>query len=253
METDASIAGLGAVLAQKQKDGTVRPIAYASRTLQPHEKNYGITELEGLGVVWAVKHFRTYLYGHPCEVYTDHGALKSLLNTPQPSGKLARWGMAIQGLDIKIFHRAGHNNGNEDALSRCPMDRIDPTPNTPYGIISARTPSPSAGVVELADLQKKDDSLAVIVEYLETGILPEDKKLAKTLALTQSQYVLQDGVLYHVEPDSTLRVIPPFDMRDKLFQQTHGGQFGGHLSDIKVHSELRRHYWWTGMRKDITQ
>lgn len=84
LETDASGAGLGAVLAQTQADGTVRPIAYAGRSLQPHERNYGVTELEGLGVVWAVKHFRPYLYGHPCTVYTDHEALKSLLNTPQP-------------------------------------------------------------------------------------------------------------------------------------------------------------------------
>lgn len=63
---------LGAVLAQRQSDGTVRPIAYTSRSLQAHEKNYGVTELEGLGVVWAVKHFRAYLYGHHCDVYTDH-------------------------------------------------------------------------------------------------------------------------------------------------------------------------------------
>ena len=79
LETDAS----GAVLAQKQDDGSVRPIAYASRSLQPHERNYGITELEGLGVVWAIKHFRPYLYGHSCEVF-NHSALTSLLNTPQP-------------------------------------------------------------------------------------------------------------------------------------------------------------------------
>ena len=91
LETDASGTGLGAVLAQKQEDGSVRPVAYASRTLQNHEKNYRVTELEGLGVVWATKHFRPYLYGHPCDVYTDHEALKALLNTPQPSGKLARW------------------------------------------------------------------------------------------------------------------------------------------------------------------
>ena len=110
LETDASIAGLGAVLSQCQGDGSTRPVAYASRSLLKHERNYGITELEGLGVVWAVKHFRPYPYGHFCEVFTDHAALKSLLNTPQPSGKLARWGMAIQELNLKIMHRAGHQN-----------------------------------------------------------------------------------------------------------------------------------------------
>ena len=52
---------IGAVLSQKQSDNTVRPIAFASRTLQPPEKNYGVFELERLGVVWAVKHFRHYL------------------------------------------------------------------------------------------------------------------------------------------------------------------------------------------------
>ena len=84
LETDASGLGLGAVLAQQQDDGSVAPIAYASRTLQPHKKNYGVTEFEALGVVWAVKHFHPYLYGHGCHVVTDHEALKSLLNTPHP-------------------------------------------------------------------------------------------------------------------------------------------------------------------------
>ena len=83
LETDASGVALGAVLAQELSDGSVHQVAYA---LQKHKQNYGITELEGLGVVWAVKNFRPYLYGHKCTVYTDHEALKSLLNMPQPSG-----------------------------------------------------------------------------------------------------------------------------------------------------------------------
>ena len=103
LETDASGTGLGAVLAQEQPDNTVRPITYASRSLLKHEHNYGIMELEGLGVVWTMKHFRPYLYGHLCVVYTDHQALKSLQNTSQPSGKLAQWGMALQEMDLTIL------------------------------------------------------------------------------------------------------------------------------------------------------
>ena len=49
METDASRVGLGAVLAQEVEDGSLHPVAHASRTLQPHEQNYEATELEALG------------------------------------------------------------------------------------------------------------------------------------------------------------------------------------------------------------
>lgn len=58
LHTDASKEGLGAVLEQIQDDGRLHPIAYASS-----ERNYGITDMEALGVVWASKYFCTYLLG----------------------------------------------------------------------------------------------------------------------------------------------------------------------------------------------
>ena len=120
IETDASTVGLGAVLAQKQPDGTVHPIAYTSRSLQPAERNYGISELETLGLIWAVKHFRPYILGCPCTVYTDHAACLSLLSSRNPSTKLVRWALTIQEMNFTIKHRSGKKNANADALSRNP-------------------------------------------------------------------------------------------------------------------------------------
>ena len=84
-------------------------------------RNYGVTELEAFGVVCVVKHFHPYLYGHRYHVVTDHEELKSLLNFPHPSGKLARWGSAIQELDLHIHYHTGKVNQAAYALSRLPI------------------------------------------------------------------------------------------------------------------------------------
>ena len=91
METDASIQGLGSVLSQLQEDGKPHPIAYTSHALSPEERNYGVTELEMLVVVWAVTHFRAYLYCSHVTIYTDHSAVKSALLDPHATGMDARW------------------------------------------------------------------------------------------------------------------------------------------------------------------
>ena len=76
-------------------------------------------------MVWTVKHFRHYLYGHRCHVFSDHEPLKSLLNTPHPSGKLAQWGLALQEVDLTIHYRPGKSNVSGDTLSRFPVDQSD--------------------------------------------------------------------------------------------------------------------------------
>ena len=69
--TDASRVGLGCVLMQEK-----HVIAYASRQLRPHEKNYPTHDLELAAVVFALKIWRHYLYGSKCKIYSDHKSLK---------------------------------------------------------------------------------------------------------------------------------------------------------------------------------
>ena len=71
--SDASLNGLGCVLMQEGK-----VVAYASRQLKPHEKNYPTHDLELAAIVFALKIWRHYLYGEKCFIYTDHKSLKYL-------------------------------------------------------------------------------------------------------------------------------------------------------------------------------
>lgn len=91
LETDVSTHGLGVVLSQEQCDVKLHPVVYASRALSSTERNYGITELETLAVVWAMSHFHHFLYGNRVTVYTDHTSVKAVLESPNPTAKHARW------------------------------------------------------------------------------------------------------------------------------------------------------------------
>ena len=197
METDASGIGLGAVLSQVQEDGRPPPIAFASRALSPCKKNYGITELETLAVVWSVSHFRSYLYGQEVMVYTNHSAVGAVLQKPGAGGKHARWWLKVHGSGVKnvsIRYRPGRENSSADALSRSPVGSVPPenTDDMPVTVTPICTGDNSLTVsdlleeipdaeqsavsVSLKDEQRKDPKILELIKYLEDGTLPCDEK-----------------------------------------------------------------------------
>ena len=87
--TDASGFAIGAVLEQDE-DGMRRPVAYFSRTMNPHEQNYHAQEQELLAIVESIRYWRSYLHGHPFLVQTDHASLQYLTTQDRLSPRQVR-------------------------------------------------------------------------------------------------------------------------------------------------------------------
>ncbi|GKA61076.1 putative reverse transcriptase domain-containing protein, partial [Tanacetum coccineum] len=109
---DASHKGLGAVLMQKDK-----VIAYASRQLKVHEKNYTTHDLKLGAVVFTLKMWRHYLYGTKCVVFTNHKSLKHILDQKELNTRQRRWLELLSDYDCEIRYHPGKANVVADALS----------------------------------------------------------------------------------------------------------------------------------------
>ncbi|GKE10735.1 putative reverse transcriptase domain-containing protein [Tanacetum coccineum] len=116
---DASHKGLGAVLMQREK-----VIAYASRQLKVHEKNYTTHDLELGSVVFALKIWRHYLYGTRCTVFTDHKSLQHILDQKELNIRQRRWLELLSDYDCDIRYHPGKANVVADALSH--KERTEP-------------------------------------------------------------------------------------------------------------------------------
>ncbi|GKC86540.1 hypothetical protein Tco_1147189 [Tanacetum coccineum] len=92
---DASHKGLGAVLMQNEK-----VIAYASRQLKIHEKNYTTHDLELGALVFALKIWRHYLYRTKCTVFTDHKSLQHILDQKELNMRQRRWLELLSDYDL---------------------------------------------------------------------------------------------------------------------------------------------------------
>jgi hypothetical protein len=109
---DASHLGLRCVLMQEGK-----VIAYASRQLQKHEKNYPTHDLELAAVVHALKIWRHYMIGNKCKIFTDHKSLKYIFTQKELNLRQRRWLELIKDYDLEIQCHPGKENVVADALS----------------------------------------------------------------------------------------------------------------------------------------
>jgi len=120
INTDATVKAIGAVLMQKDKEDRTKVVSTASRVLTPAERKCTTCELELLAIVYALRKFRIYIYGHKVTLNTDHKSLTFLKKCVVSSTRVARWILEIEQWDLEIQHIKGIENTLADVLSRNP-------------------------------------------------------------------------------------------------------------------------------------
>jgi hypothetical protein len=162
VHVDASYISLGAVLAQLGVGDIDHPLSFASRKLSTTDINYTTTEREGLAMVYALHKFLHYLLGGHFKMFTDHSALKYLVNKPVLGGIICRWLLLFQEYDFEIVVRPGRMNKGPDHLSRL-EHREEPT--------SLEDTLPYA---QLMAIRRVDDHFTEIVQFLSTRMTPSE-------------------------------------------------------------------------------
>ena len=282
LETDTSYVGLGAVLSQLQDDGKLHPLSYASCALTAPKKNYSVTELETLAVVWAIGHYSAYLYGHNVKIYTDHSAVKAELGATNLSGKHARWWTKVYANSLRsvdIVYCSGKENTNADALSRTPQSQPDRTAlpeevtiHEEVLAVQSKVSQPFKTITELledspvaethllprydlAQEQRKDSSLAPLIQYLTDGTLPQEASTSKLVVAKAPSFALLEKILYHVDIKQHQRkqAVVPMHLREKIMHEYHQGMMSGHFLGPRLYRTISRTWWWEWMFTDIIE
>jgi len=195
VHVDASSIELGVVLTQPGEGDIDHPLEFASRKLSTAEVNYNTTEREGLAMVYALQKFYHYLLGGHFKMFTDHSALKYLVNKLVLGGRIYKWLLLFQEYDFEIIVKPGKMNKGLDHLLRLEHGE-EPT--------SLEETLPDAQLLAIINI---DDHFAHIVQFMSTGMASSEYTISqkKQLVVHAADFSLIAGQLYKMGPDEILR------------------------------------------------
>ena len=116
--TDVSKVGAEAILAQYDKEGRMKPIAYGSWLFDSAQRNYTATERELLVIVMATRRWKPYFYGKKFNISTDYQLLMGFWNISDIHRKLVRWTAKLSQFDYSIAYLPGKMNTHINTPSR---------------------------------------------------------------------------------------------------------------------------------------
>ncbi|KAI3669787.1 hypothetical protein L6452_41194 [Arctium lappa] len=221
--SDTSKMRLGCVLMQRGK-----VIAYASRQLKEHEKNYPTHDLELAAVVFALKLWRHYLYGTRCTLFTDQKSLKYIFNQKELNMRQRRWLELLKDYDCDLLYHLGKANVVADALSRRSHVGGVKLSLTIIDVVSSLMENIKMWQVEAL----KEQNLKFEIMVKQSELLTEDSRGLK----------LFQGRIW----------VPKLGgNRELLLEDAHKSKYSIHPGSTKMYRDLKLIYWWPVMKLDV--
>lgn len=270
LSTDASVRGVGGCLEQVQEhDGSPRKvvICFISRQLNAAEEKYSTPQLECLAVVWALEKLHVFLDGVNFIVWTDAGAMKSLMDMQSPSRHMLRWQLAVQEYRnfMTIRHRAGKSNGAADGLSRCPLPNDESNPASDLSTEpELRVQALSFAMLDDSFFDAIRDSYSLDKDFskIHRALREYEKDHSAPLAslplklktdFEAGRFLLLDELIYRRKGSRTSLVLLDKDVRTSALSACHDEVTSGHFSLEKTYARLQPLVWWPGMYDDTLE
>ncbi|GJS16447.1 reverse transcriptase domain-containing protein [Tanacetum coccineum] len=242
---DASDFAIGAVLGQR-KTKHFQPIHYASKTMTEAQIHYTTSEKEMLAVVYAFEKFRPYLVLSKSIVYTDHSALKYLMNKQDAKPRLLRWVLLLQEFDITILDKKGSENLAADHLSRLENPHKDVLENKD---INEHFPLETLGVISNGSTPWFADFANYHAgNFIIKGMSTQQKrKFFKDV----KHYFWDDPYLFRICADQIIRRCVHGHEALEILKACHEGPTGGHHSaNLTARKVFDAGFFWPTIYRD---
>ncbi len=239
--TDASDVAIGGMLAQESSKKLIRPVAFYSKTLSSAERNYSVTDREGLAVIRCITKWRYYLLGKRFLLFVDHRALTFMYMKTHLTGRMARWVEQLSEFQFDVKHIEGKLNVVADLLSR-PNESAD-QPALVIGLISSDDISEYEKQLIVA--QKHDPFCQRIAQSIVDQSPDRDLKM----------FFRKSGLLMRKSKDEELEnlvdetVVVPKIRREEIMSRFHDTLHSGRDDTI---AKCRHSYWWPKLIKDLS-
>ena len=245
---DASRTGLGCVLMQSG-----RVVAYGSRQLKNHEQNYPTHDMELAAVVFALKIWRHYLYGEEFEVYSDHKSLKYIFKQRDLNMRQRRWMEFLEDYDFTLNYHPGKANVVADALSRKSRGALASIASREWRMLE------TVGQFGLQYIEQTQGTLGSLVATptLLCRVIESQWQDAEIVSIRDQVQSGTGDEGWTVHVDGSLRyrgrvVVPQLtDLREEILREFHCSRFAVHPGGTKMYRDLRRQYYWSGMKRHV--